>query len=56
MKQLGVRIPKEIIESVDSHVDGVKFRSRAHLITVLVLEWLEKQKKHPHQRKKEKNE
>ena len=41
--QLAVRIPDELIARLDEHVDRIHFRSRAHLITVIISEWLDEQ-------------
>lgn len=42
--QLSVRIPEHLIQSMDEHVDGVKYRSRAQLISVVCMEWLLRRK------------
>lgn len=41
--QLGVRIPDEIVKQLDRYVDRIRYRSRAHLITVILAEWLDEQ-------------
>jgi Arc/MetJ-type ribon-helix-helix transcriptional regulator len=43
---LTVRIPNSIIERLDLYVDEIRYRSRAHLITVILMEWLESEVKH----------
>jgi len=40
-KNLGVRVPLDIFNKIDSIVDSVHFRSRAHLVEVILREWLE---------------
>lgn len=41
--QFGVRIPDVLVQEVDKFVDGNIFRSRAHLVTTMVVEWIAKQ-------------
>jgi hypothetical protein len=41
MQQLGVRIPSKLIDAIDSRVDGISYRSRAHLVTLIISEWAE---------------
>lgn len=43
--QLAVRIPDKIVKGLDRHVDRVRFRSRAQLITVILADWLSEKKK-----------
>ena len=37
--QLNMRIPKELIEELDRHVDGVTWRNRVQLITEILRFW-----------------
>ena len=41
--QITIRIPDEIIEGIDEYVDHIHYRSRAHLITAVLSDWLEDQ-------------
>ena len=41
--QITIRIPDDIIKEADEYVDNIHFRSRAHLITVVLADWLEAQ-------------
>ena len=38
--QVNIRLPKNILDEVDKMVDGVKFRSRAQVATVALVEFL----------------
>lgn len=38
--QITIRVPDEIIEAADKFVDKVKYRSRAQVVTVALLDWL----------------
>lgn len=40
MTQLNFKISTDLIAKLDEHVDGIRFRSRAHAITVIVSDWL----------------
>ena len=42
--QITIRVPDEIIKEIDDYIDNIHFRSRAHLITVVLSDWLEAQK------------
>ena len=37
-----VRLPQEILDRLDDKVDGVRYRSRAHLIATAVYDWLDR--------------
>lgn len=39
-----IRVPDHIINNIDHFVDGVRYRSRAHLITTILKEHLEQLK------------
>ena len=43
--QLAVRIPDHLVSMLDEHVDGVRYHSRAQLITVIMSGWLDKKEK-----------
>lgn len=43
LSHTSVRIPKEIADKLDSLVDRIKYRSRGHLVTVILHEWFEKE-------------
>lgn len=36
-----IRVPDHIIHNIDKYVDGVRFRSRAHLITTVLKDYIE---------------
>jgi len=38
--KLNLKVPDKVIEELDSFVDGIKFRSRAHLITAILADWI----------------
>jgi metal-responsive CopG/Arc/MetJ family transcriptional regulator len=38
--KLNFEIPTGLISKLDEYVDGIRFRSRAHAITVIVSDWL----------------
>jgi metal-responsive CopG/Arc/MetJ family transcriptional regulator len=38
--KLSLIIPDKVIEELDTFVDGIKFRSRAHLITCILVDWI----------------
>jgi metal-responsive CopG/Arc/MetJ family transcriptional regulator len=38
--KLSLIIPDKVVEEVDTFVDGIKFRSRAHLITAILADWI----------------
>ena len=40
MTQLNFKISTDLIAKLDEYVDGIRFRSRAHAITVIVSDWL----------------
>jgi metal-responsive CopG/Arc/MetJ family transcriptional regulator len=40
MRQLNIRIDDRIVHNLDRYVDGIRYRSRGHLINVLLVEWL----------------
>ena len=42
--QITIRIPDEIIKEADQYVDNIHYRSRAHLITVALADWLEERR------------
>jgi len=42
--QITIRIPDDIVKEADEYIDHVHIRSRAHLITVALAEWLDRQK------------
>lgn len=48
MHQLNFRINDEVVKGIDRFVDGIHYRSRGHLINVILLEWLERQEKGDH--------
>lgn len=39
--QLSARIPDEVIDKLDRYIDGIQYRSRAQLISVILQEWIE---------------
>lgn len=43
--QLAVRMPDHLVSMLDEHVDGVRYRSRAQLITIIISDWLDKKEK-----------
>lgn len=43
--QISLRIPDDIPEKLDRFVDGIRYRSRAHLISVILHEWLEREER-----------
>lgn len=44
-KQIYIRIPDRIIEKLDRHIDKIEYRSRAHLVTVILSDWLKEKGK-----------
>lgn len=38
--KLNMTCPDEVIRAIDKHVDGVTFRSRSHLITFILQNWV----------------
>lgn len=38
--QISVRVPDEIVKAADEFIDKVKYRSRAQIVTVALLDWL----------------
>jgi hypothetical protein len=38
--QLNFQIPDKVVEELDRFVDGIRFRNRAQLITVILADWL----------------
>lgn len=38
--QLNFQIPGKVVEELDKHVDGIRFRNRTQLITVILDDWL----------------
>lgn len=46
-RPIGVRIDEILIKALDSQIDGLKYVSRAHLLTVIIDKWIaeEHQKK-----------
>lgn len=42
VKNLGVRVPLDIFRAIDKMVDGVKYRSRAHVVLIILKEWIDK--------------
>lgn len=43
--QLNCQIDDEIIADLDKHIDRVRYRNRSHLIAIILLDWLEEQKR-----------
>jgi hypothetical protein len=41
--QLNFSCPDEIVKELDKHVDGVRYRNRAQLMTTIFAEWLDGQ-------------
>lgn len=41
---MALRIPTQIVNSIDSYVDKIKYRSRNHLIVSVLYDWIAKQK------------
>jgi hypothetical protein len=41
--QLGVRIPELLVRALDKYVDGSTYRSRAHLVSEMIVEWIARQ-------------
>lgn len=48
LSHTSVRIPQDIADKLDSMVDRIKYRSRGHLVTVILHEWFEKEIKFKH--------
>jgi len=42
--KLNLSIPDIIVEELDKFVDGIRFRSRAHLATIILADWITSQK------------
>lgn len=42
--RLNFDCPSEIVTGLDGHIDGVKFRSRCHLMVAIFAEWLDSRK------------
>lgn len=40
--QISVRVPDDIVKAADEFIDKVKYRSRAQIVTVALLDWLVK--------------
>jgi metal-responsive CopG/Arc/MetJ family transcriptional regulator len=38
--KLNLMVPDKVVKELDSFVDGIKFRSRAHLITAILADWI----------------
>jgi len=41
MEQYNMRFPDRVMKALDQYVDGVRYRSKAQLITVILSDWLE---------------
>lgn len=40
-----IRMPTKIFEKLNKHVDGVRYRSRNQLISIILMEWLKSHEK-----------
>lgn len=38
--QLNIRIPDELVEDMDEHIDGIKYLSRSQIVAIAVSDWL----------------
>lgn len=47
MKQLNFDCPDGVVKALDGLIDGIYFRNRAQLITVVLAEWLKERKQPP---------
>ena len=43
--QVNTRLESTMVEEMDEHIDGYTYRSRAHVISLALREWLDKQRK-----------
>jgi hypothetical protein len=43
--KLNLTVPDTIVKELDNFVDGIRFRSRAHLTTVILADWITSQKR-----------
>ena len=41
MKALSFSCPDSVVKELDKHVDGIKYRNRAQLMTFILAEWLD---------------
>ena len=41
MKALSFSCPDSLVKELDKHVDGIKYRNRAQLMTFILAEWLD---------------
>ena len=42
-KQLGVRMPREMVRILDTFIDGIKYQTRSHLVFTILVDWLKTQ-------------
>jgi len=45
-QQLAVRVPDHLVAKVDKKIEGIRYRSRAQVIAIACLDWLETHDKH----------
>jgi len=45
MMKLSLRVPDEVIKKLDKHIDGIRYRNRAQMITAILADWVDEQGK-----------
>jgi len=44
-KQITLQLPDDLQNKIEKRVDGIRFRSLAQLVSVILLDWLEEQER-----------